>query len=275
MEWEDLMVDGDPPARDARRADRLRLRASVQLLAAATAEAPGAAKLVPGPRTAAAFDLPLRLLTTTARSTFLGAAQDLTDLLGPRAAPDDDAGYATDPEPVTDDTVTELPPLEAGFYLYEDIALGALAVLGPLPGRPRTDRHRATRIAHDARPRPRRSMSGPVPKPATGGSAHADTPILRRDTHGHADTGPRPTGIREQAVHPPAGHRRGRAGRGAGPPQLRHPQHRPRPGEPRRRHHHPQGAHRLRVHRLAVLGLPRRQHAPGEGQPGDHPGHAR
>ncbi|BCM68680.1 MULTISPECIES: hypothetical protein [Streptomyces] len=132
MEWEDLMVDGDPPP--VMPAERIVSACAlpVQLLAAATAEAPGAAKLVPGPRTAAAFDLPLRLLTTTARSTFLGAAQDLTDLLGPRAAPDDDAGYATDPEPVTDDTVTELPPLEAGFYLYEDIALGALAVLGPL-----------------------------------------------------------------------------------------------------------------------------------------------
>ncbi|MFD0394177.1 hypothetical protein ACFQ3Z_24910 [Streptomyces nogalater] len=104
----------------------------VQLIAAATQEAPGVTKLVPGQRTTAALDLPLRLLATTARSTLLGAAQDLTDLLGPSTTPDDDAGYATDPEPVTDDTVTELPPLEAGFYLYEDIVLGALSVLGPL-----------------------------------------------------------------------------------------------------------------------------------------------
>ncbi|MFG2354791.1 hypothetical protein [Streptomyces sp. NPDC048521] len=132
MEWEDLMVDGDPPP--VMPAERIVSACTlpVQLLAAATEEAPGVTKLVPGQRTTAALDLPLRLLTTTARNTLLGAAQDLTDLLGPRAAHDDDAGYATDPEPVTEDTVAELPPLEAGFYLYEDIALGALSVLGPL-----------------------------------------------------------------------------------------------------------------------------------------------
>ncbi|WP_251095709.1 hypothetical protein [Streptomyces sp. Caat 7-52] len=132
MEWEDLMVDGGPPPVMATERIVSACTLPVQLIAAATEEAPGVAKLVPGQRTTAALDLPLRLLTTTARSTLLSAAQDLTDLLGPRAAPDDDAGYATDPEPVTDDTSTELPPLEAGFYLYEDIALGALSVLGPL-----------------------------------------------------------------------------------------------------------------------------------------------
>jgi hypothetical protein len=132
MEWEDLMVDGDPPPLMPTERIVSACALPVQLIAGATKEAPGVAKLVPGQRTTAALDLPLRLLATTARTTLLGAAQDLTDLLGPRATPDDDAGYATDPEPVTDETVTELPPLEAGFYLYEDIALGALAVLGPL-----------------------------------------------------------------------------------------------------------------------------------------------
>ncbi|MYR57044.1 hypothetical protein GTY54_12650 [Streptomyces sp. SID625] len=132
MEWEDLMVDGDPPPVMPTERIVSACTLPVQLFAAATQEAPGMTKLVPGQRTTAALDLPLRLLATTARSTLLGAAQDLTDLLGPSATPDDGAGYATDPEPVTDDTVTELPPLEAGFYLYEDIALGALSVLGPL-----------------------------------------------------------------------------------------------------------------------------------------------
>ncbi|WP_405448615.1 hypothetical protein OG399_17695 [Streptomyces achromogenes] len=133
MEWEDLMVDGDPPPVMPTERIVAACTLPVQLIAATTAEeAPEVTKLVPGQRTTAALDLPLRLLATTARSTLLGAAQDITDLLGPRATPDDDAGYATDPGPVTDDTVTELPPLEAGFYLYEDIALGALSVLGPL-----------------------------------------------------------------------------------------------------------------------------------------------
>ncbi|MFF8906229.1 hypothetical protein [Streptomyces olivaceoviridis] len=136
MEWEDLMVDGDPPPVMSTERIVAACTLPVQLIAAATVEAPVVTKLVPGQRTTAALDLPLRLLTTTARSTLLSAAQDLTDLLGPGADPDDDAdddaGYATDPEPVTDDTGAELPPLEAGFYLYEDIALGALSVLGPL-----------------------------------------------------------------------------------------------------------------------------------------------
>ncbi|MEU3824120.1 hypothetical protein AB0F36_02205 [Streptomyces sp. NPDC029080] len=132
MEWEDLMVDGDPPPLMSTERMVAACTLPVQLMAAAATEkVPTVAKLVPGQRTTAALDLPLRLLAVTARSTLLGVAQDLTDLLGPRAT-DDDAGYATDPEPVTDYTVTELPPLEAGFYLYEDVVLGALSALGPL-----------------------------------------------------------------------------------------------------------------------------------------------
>ncbi|MEW2620113.1 hypothetical protein [Streptomyces sp. NPDC048106] len=136
MEWEDLMVDGDPPP--PMPADRIVAACTlpVQWLAATTAKAPVATKLVPGQRTAATLDLPLRLLATTARTALLGAALDLTDLLGPPAGAeaDDDAGYATGPGPGAEDTDTELPPLEAGFYLYEDIVLGALVVVGPLLG---------------------------------------------------------------------------------------------------------------------------------------------
>ncbi|MEU3412691.1 MULTISPECIES: hypothetical protein [unclassified Streptomyces] len=134
MEWEDLMVDGDPPPVMSTERIVAACTLPVQLIAAATEETPVATKLVPGQRMTAALDLPLRLLATSARGTLLNAAQDLTDLLGPRPDPDpdDDAGHATGPEPVADDTVTELPPLEAGFYLYEDIALGVLSVLGPL-----------------------------------------------------------------------------------------------------------------------------------------------
>ncbi|MES9520397.1 hypothetical protein [Streptomyces capoamus] len=133
MEWEDLMVDGDPPPLMSTERMVAACTLPVQLMAAAaTGEVPTVAKLVPGQRTTAALDLPLRLLAVTARSTLLGAAQDITDLLGPSTAPDDGDGHATGPEPVTDDPGTELPPLEAGFYLYEDIVLGALSVLGPL-----------------------------------------------------------------------------------------------------------------------------------------------
>ncbi|MFF1283969.1 hypothetical protein ACFVY4_24910 [Streptomyces sp. NPDC058299] len=132
MEWEDLMVDGEPPP--VLPTERIVSAASfpVQWLAAATSEAPAATRAVPGQRTAAALDLPLRLLATTARTAFLGAAQDLTDLLGtptPRTGAQDD----TEPGPApAQPPAPELPPLEAGFYLYEDIILGTLTVLGPL-----------------------------------------------------------------------------------------------------------------------------------------------
>ncbi|MFD7299527.1 MULTISPECIES: hypothetical protein [Streptomyces] len=135
MEWEDLMVDGDPPPVMPTERIVSACTLPVQLLAAATAEAPGATKLVPGQRTTAALDLPLRLLTSTARTTLLSAAQDLTDLLGtptPRAETDDDTGRTAAAETGPEGTDAELPPLEAGFYLYEDIAIGTLAVLGPL-----------------------------------------------------------------------------------------------------------------------------------------------
>lgn len=135
MEWEDLMVDGEPPS--LMPAERIISACTlpVQWLAATAAEAPAAAKLIPGQRTAAALDLPLRLLATTARAAFQGAAQDLTDLLGPPMAQgeaDNDPGHDAAPGAQAEGTEAELPPLEAGFYLYEDIVLGALVVLGPL-----------------------------------------------------------------------------------------------------------------------------------------------
>ncbi|MFF8291003.1 hypothetical protein ACF068_17485 [Streptomyces sp. NPDC016309] len=131
MEWEDLMVDGDPPPLMPTERIVSTCSLPVQWIAAATAETPDAMRLVPGQRTAAALGLPLRLLVTTARTAVLGAAQDLTDLLGTPTTRDD-TGLATAPESAAEGTDAELPPLEAGFYLYEDIALGALIVLGPL-----------------------------------------------------------------------------------------------------------------------------------------------
>jgi hypothetical protein len=146
MEWEDLMVDGDPPPLMPTERILSTCSLPIQWIAAATAEAPDAMKLVPGQRTAAALGLPLRLMVTAARTAFLGAAQDLTDLLGTsttQAGTEDDTGHATAPEPDGEGTDAELPPLEAGFYLYEDIALGALTVLGPLLAdhAPTTPRH--------------------------------------------------------------------------------------------------------------------------------------
>ncbi|MET7683038.1 hypothetical protein [Streptomyces sp. NPDC005423] len=136
MEWEDLMVDGDPPPPMPAERVRSACAVPVQWLAAATAQPPTATEQMPGQRTAAALDLPLRLLAATARTTVLGAAHDLTDLFGTsatRAETDDGSGReATAPESDAEGADPELPPLEAGFYLYEDVVLGAFAVLGPL-----------------------------------------------------------------------------------------------------------------------------------------------
>ncbi|MFI9158820.1 NHL domain-containing protein [Kitasatospora aureofaciens] len=61
----------------------------------------------------------------TARAALEGAADDLTRLLPrPFPAPPSEAALPEDPE--------DLPPLEAGFYLYQDVVLGALVILGPL-----------------------------------------------------------------------------------------------------------------------------------------------
>lgn len=135
MEWEDLMVHGDPPPLMSAERIISACTLPVQWVAAATAEASAAAKLIPGQSSAVAFDLPLRLLATTARAALQGAAQDLTGLLGtpaPQGETGNGTGHDTAPDADGEGADDELPPLEAGFYLYEDIALGALVVLGPL-----------------------------------------------------------------------------------------------------------------------------------------------
>lgn len=135
MEWEDLMIDGEPPPLMSAERIISACTLPVQWLAATTAEAPAVTKLIPGQRTTAALDLPLRLLATTARAALQGAAQDFTDLLGTPASQGEtgnDTGHDTAPDADGEGADDELPPLEAGFYLYEDIALGALVVLGPL-----------------------------------------------------------------------------------------------------------------------------------------------
>lgn len=148
MEWEDLMVDGDPPPLMTTERITAAWTLPVQWIAATAAQTPAVARRIPGQRTAAALDLPLRLLATTARTALLGAAQDLTGLLT-TPAPATGEPTATDGEPSATDGADgeptaastapapdpedpELPPLEGGFYLYEDIALGTLTVLGPL-----------------------------------------------------------------------------------------------------------------------------------------------
>lgn len=133
MEWEDLMLDGDPPPLMSTEHIRASCTLPVQWIAAGTAPGPGPAQLIPGQRVATALGLPLRMLTTAARAALTGAAQDLTDLLAtPFAQPAGDHPSEADGDPRSDTGQEDLPTLEAGFYLYRDVVLGALTVLGPL-----------------------------------------------------------------------------------------------------------------------------------------------
>jgi uncharacterized repeat protein (TIGR01451 family) len=67
-------------------------------------------------------NLPMRWLAATASSVVQGALRDLGQVLAPPTAPAD----RDDVEDVA------LPPLESGFYLYEDVVLGLFDLLGPL-----------------------------------------------------------------------------------------------------------------------------------------------
>ncbi|MFB7666945.1 hypothetical protein ACFC1R_23850 [Kitasatospora sp. NPDC056138] len=126
MEWEDFMIDGDPPPLTP--TDRILAQVGLPLrwmASSATATAPGLVRALPVQNTAAALDLPIRWFAATARAALEGAADDLTRLL-PRPAP------APASEADLRGEAKDLPPLEAGFYLYRDVVLGALVVLGPL-----------------------------------------------------------------------------------------------------------------------------------------------
>ncbi|MFF9642909.1 hypothetical protein [Kitasatospora aureofaciens] len=126
MEWEDFMVDGDPPPLVSPDHILAQVGLPLRWLAtSATATTPGLVRALPVQNTAAALDLPIRWFVATARAALEGAADDLTRLLPrPFPAPPSEAALPEDPE--------DLPPLEAGFYLYQDVVLGALVILGPL-----------------------------------------------------------------------------------------------------------------------------------------------
>ncbi|NUT46320.1 MAG: hypothetical protein HOV94_03220, partial [Saccharothrix sp.] len=113
LEWEDFMIDGEPP----RVLSRAELGALLDVptrwvdtaIAAVDAHTPDPLRqLTASPQ--------LRWLAATAQSTLRGVVRGLTDVLAPPA----------DPAEVAD----ELPPLEAGFHLYEDVVLGLFDLVG-------------------------------------------------------------------------------------------------------------------------------------------------
>lgn len=108
MEWEDFMVDGEPPPLlPLDRTAVLDLPLSlVRAVARASLDGlPGGWE--PVKHAATAFEASLDRLATTARSVL---------------APNNDTSAAT----------PELPELESGFYLCRDVVLGALGAAGPL-----------------------------------------------------------------------------------------------------------------------------------------------
>jgi uncharacterized repeat protein (TIGR01451 family) len=135
LEWEDFMLDGDPPPVRTRAELASLLDLPGQWLGG-TARALRTPAVTSMQHTSTALNLPMRWLAATARSTLNGVLQDVTEALQPRnetASP----GSADD---------QQLPPLQSGFYLYQDVMLGLFDLMGPyltgtqtareLPGQP-------------------------------------------------------------------------------------------------------------------------------------------
>ncbi|CAM5685636.1 putative protein OS=Streptomyces glaucescens OX=1907 GN=SGLAU_17985 PE=4 SV=1 [Streptomyces glaucescens] len=130
------MVDDDPPVVMPTERIVSAWTLPVQLLAAATAEAPGATKLVPGQRTTAALRPPPapadihRPHHAPERPHRTSRTCSVRPPPGPRPTTTPDAPPPR--KPARRAPTPNCRPLEAGFYLDEDIAIGTLAVLGPL-----------------------------------------------------------------------------------------------------------------------------------------------
>ncbi|PSL51898.1 putative repeat protein (TIGR01451 family) [Saccharothrix carnea] len=117
LEWEDFMIDGEPPPILSRATFGKLLDLPVgwvdATLAAVETHAPGPLRpIVANPQ--------VRWLTATAQSTLHGVVRGLTGLVAPPGTP------GTEPD-ADDDT---LPPLQSGFYLYEDVVLGLFDLIG-------------------------------------------------------------------------------------------------------------------------------------------------
>lgn len=139
LEWEDFMTDGPPPpllplTRTAAILDMpLRLlRGSLTAPFMDGSSGPGTE------HTVSAVYLPLRWLGSIAQSAAAGVLTDLRNATGQAAPASEGAGSG---RPAETAGARELPPLEPGFHLYRDVALGFLDVAGPLlaahaPSRP-------------------------------------------------------------------------------------------------------------------------------------------
>ncbi|NUS66147.1 MAG: hypothetical protein HOQ46_21175 [Saccharothrix sp.] len=116
LEWEDFMIDGEPPPILSRATFGALLDLPVSWVDAAFTAIDTHA---PEPLRPIIANPPVRWLTATAQSTLHGVVRGLTGFVRPSGAPDTDRG--------ADDA---LPPLQGGFYLYEDVVLGLFDLIG-------------------------------------------------------------------------------------------------------------------------------------------------
>ncbi|MFE9749005.1 hypothetical protein ACFYOT_29205 [Saccharothrix saharensis] len=116
LEWEDFMIDGEPPPILSRATFGTLLD-----LPAGWVDATFAAIDTHAPETLRPIiaNPSVRWLTATAQSTVHGVVRGLAGLVAAPGTPDTDRG--------ADDA---LPPLQGGFYLYEDVVLGLFDLIG-------------------------------------------------------------------------------------------------------------------------------------------------
>ncbi|MEU4449183.1 hypothetical protein AB0K14_28465 [Actinosynnema sp. NPDC050801] len=118
LEWEDFMIDGEPPPVVSRAELVALLDLPMRWVDTAVAAVDAH---VPGPLRQIGANPQLRWLAATAQSTLHGVVRGLTEVLAPPpGTPGSDGGAADE----------ALPPLEGGFYLYEDVVLGLFDLVG-------------------------------------------------------------------------------------------------------------------------------------------------
>jgi uncharacterized repeat protein (TIGR01451 family) len=173
LEWEDFMIDGEPPP----VLSRAELGALLDLPVRWADTAVTAVEThAPDPLRRIAATPQLRWLADTARSTLHGVVRGLTEVLAPPpGAPDADAG-------ATDDA---LPPLEGGFYLYQDVVVGLFDLIGArLPRTPEPED-----APQSPTPTPTESESpSPTESPTQPPSPSPEEPDQEHDTEGSSMT---------------------------------------------------------------------------------------
>ncbi|QQQ74022.1 DUF11 domain-containing protein [Saccharothrix sp. 6-C] len=152
LEWEDFMIDGEPPP----ILSRAELGALLDLPMRWVDTAVAAVDThLPGPLRHIGANPQLRWAVATAQSTLRGVVRGLTEVLTPPPG-------TPDPEGADDEA---LPPLEGGFHLYEDVVLGLFDLVG---GRV----HRSAEPEPEPETKPETKPETPSPSPEEPDQEH-------------------------------------------------------------------------------------------------------